>query len=111
MADEPLHRLEGTSHQRGGLQIKKKPKKLLDDNDDEHFKKPFLSKGSLLGLDVLAERKRELKESQLDEVDKEKRSKVNSYRDDDDEEIVEDYGIDKKKNYGERYRKCITSIQ
>lgn len=97
MAEDPLHRLEGTSHQRGGLQIKKKP------NDSEHFKKPLLSTGSLLGLDVLAERKRQLKEAQLDDVEEEKRSKVTSYNDDDDEEeIIEDYGSEEKKKSGDR---------
>ena len=53
--NEPSERLEGTDgSQRGGLVIKKKPKKSGDDSGDSGFKKP-----SIYGLEKRAKEKRE----------------------------------------------------
>lgn len=102
MADSgSLHRLEGTTIQTGGLVVKKKSKETSARDD---FKKPLLSKGSLLGLDVLAQRKRQLKEAQLDELQGEKRSKVESYREEEEDEIEDedDKSHDRMKKSHER---------
>ena len=75
--DPSLHRLEGsTGGEVGGLVIMKKGPA----GDDKHvFKRPMTS---LLGLDKLAEAKRKL-DSSSDVV--KRKSKVTSYRDEDDD--------------------------
>ncbi|XP_070574858.1 pre-mRNA-splicing factor ATP-dependent RNA helicase PRP16-like [Ptychodera flava] len=101
MDDDPsIHRLEGSSSQVGGLIIKKKPK---DKSDKPVFKNPNeIPRASLLGLDVLAARKR--KERNVDS-DEQKKSKVLSYRDDFDEENAED---DDDDDDGDKYDKYST---
>ena len=59
--DSSTHRLEGSGNVTGGLIIKKKVQSASDIVVDE-FKKPPAPKSSLLGLDVLARRKREQRE-------------------------------------------------
>lgn len=83
--------------------MKKKSKESSSAKDD--FKKPLLPKGSLLGLDVLAQRKRQLKEAQLDELQDEKRSKVESYREEEEDEIEDedDKSHDRMKKSHERH--------
>lgn len=85
--DPALHRLEGTdTSQKGGLVIRKKGP--ASDVPKHEFKAP-LPRSSLLGLDVLAANKRK-QEKDVDGDRKDKRSKVSSYRDEDDNEDVED---------------------
>ena len=59
--DSSTHRLEGSGNVTGGLIIKKKKDQSASGSADDGFKKPSAPKGSLLGLDVLAKRKREEK--------------------------------------------------
>lgn len=54
--DSSTHRLAGSGNEAGGLIVRKKKK------EEGEFKKPAAPRGSLLGLDVLARRKREQKE-------------------------------------------------
>ena len=53
--DRSSHRLAGSTSETGGLIIKKRQKSDIKKSDDDGFKRPS---GSLLGLDVLARRKR-----------------------------------------------------
>ncbi|XP_041375783.1 pre-mRNA-splicing factor ATP-dependent RNA helicase PRP16-like [Gigantopelta aegis] len=97
--DSEIHCLEGTpSVQKGGLMIMKK-KQPSEDNAIV-FKKP--PKISLLGLDKLASAKRAL-ESNVPMSPK--RSKVLSYKDDDDDDVEEDDRKQsfKSKDYKERH--------
>ncbi|CAH0389215.1 unnamed protein product [Bemisia tabaci] len=73
---EDIYRLEGNNEEKGGLIIKKKP----DPNATFKFKVP---QTSLLGLDRLADVKRKERESLI--KDAEKKSKLKSYADSDDE--------------------------
>lgn len=83
-----VHRLEGSSEQeQGGLVIMKKK----TDGEAHTFKKPDIPKVSMFGLDKLAALKREAAESENPEGGlTPKRSKVSSYRDDDDENDIEE---------------------
>uniref|UniRef100_A0A2C9JIP5 RNA helicase n=1 Tax=Biomphalaria glabrata TaxID=6526 RepID=A0A2C9JIP5_BIOGL len=85
--DDDIHRLEGTSgKETGGLIIMKKgPSK---DGDTAHtFKRPDMPKVSLLGLDKLAASKREI-DSEIHMTPK--RSKVSSYKEDDENDVEDD---------------------
>ncbi|XP_075224312.1 ATP-dependent RNA helicase l(1)G0007 isoform X2 [Lycorma delicatula] len=76
-----IYRLDGTKEEKGGLIIKKKP---LPGTNIE-FKVP---KPSLLGLDKLAEqRRREKEQSEEREI---KKSKLTSYKEEDDDRCIED---------------------
>lgn len=70
--DRSTHRLAGSGNEAGGLIIKKKhdPNR---EKSDETFKRPS---GSLLGLDVLARRKRAEREAEEGSVRGEKRPKI-----------------------------------
>ena len=70
--DRSTHRLAGSSNEAGGLIIKKKQDPNRD-KSDETFKRPS---GSLLGLDVLARRKRAEREVEEGSVRGEKRPKI-----------------------------------
>ncbi len=59
--DRSTHRLAGSGDESGGLIIKKKQDQTRDSKSDETFKRPS---GSLLGLDVLARRKRAEKDAE-----------------------------------------------
>ncbi|XP_035826324.1 pre-mRNA-splicing factor ATP-dependent RNA helicase PRP16 [Aplysia californica] len=85
--DEEIHRLEGSSGQeQGGLLIMKKGPSKSADNSHK-FKKPDTPRISLLGLDRLAAAKRDAQE---DASSTPKRSKVLSYRDDNEEDDIEE---------------------
>uniref|UniRef100_A0A0B7ADJ4 RNA helicase n=1 Tax=Arion vulgaris TaxID=1028688 RepID=A0A0B7ADJ4_9EUPU len=92
--DEDIHRLEGSrGNDSGGLIIMKKgPSK--GDETSHTFKKPDVPRVSLLGLDKLSAAKRELQNEMSDLSPK--RSKVLSYRDDEEVGDVED--VDGKSN-------------
>ena len=92
--DSEIHCLEGTpSVQKGGLEIMKKTSE-----DNAHvFKKP--PKTSLLGLDKLASAKRALENDILMSP---KRSKVLSYKGDDDDDVEE---VDEKHSLKSNYYK------
>ena len=84
--DPSLHRLEGSSgNEKGGLIIKKKS--VADGAGSHTFKVPAIPapKTSLLGLDRLAALKRKTAEEEKDY----KKSRVTSYRDEDDDEEIE----------------------
>ena len=59
--DSSTHRLAGSGSETGGLIKKKKNEEVDKPTKDEEFKKPSVS---LLGLDVLARRKREQREAE-----------------------------------------------
>ncbi|XP_054725023.1 pre-mRNA-splicing factor ATP-dependent RNA helicase PRP16-like [Uloborus diversus] len=84
-----IHRLEGSGNQVGGLIIKKKT------NNDELFKVPA-PKISLLGLDVLAEKRR--KEKDLEDREKLK-EKFSSDRKKYDEQDIENRDDAKRRKY------------
>ncbi|KAH9495949.1 Pre-mRNA-splicing factor ATP-dependent RNA helicase PRP16 [Bulinus truncatus] len=97
--DEDIHRLEGTSgKETGGLIIMKKgPSK--DGVTTHTFKKPDMPKVSLLGLDRLAAAKRG-EESDVSLTPK--RSKISSFRDDEQGNDVEDDDYKDKSNSKKR---------
>ncbi len=78
-------RLAGSESDVGGLIIK--GKKTEEKSSISTFKKPS---GSLLGLDILAKRKREERESdqECSRTFKEKKARVNTIEDDDDDSDV-----------------------
>ena len=77
---DSTHRLAGSGSEVGGLIIKSK-KKPDDKNSDSTFKKP----GSLLGLDILARRKREQRQSEEESsrTFSEKKARLDRAQDDD----------------------------
>ena len=56
--DRSTHRLAGSGNETGGLIIKRKK----ESGEGDDFKKPSAPRGSVLGLDVLARRKKEERE-------------------------------------------------
>ena len=70
--DRSTHRLAGSGNEAGGLIIKKKQDPNRE-KSDETFKRPS---GSLLGLDVLARRKRAERDAEEGSVRGEKRPKI-----------------------------------
>lgn len=85
MNDNSIHRLERITNQTGGLIIKKK-----STDDSDNFKVP---RKSLLGLDVLAAKKRK----ELQELEQ-KRSKILSYKDEWEDAEDDDENENSKKN-------------
>ena len=86
--DDDIHRLEGSSgNESGGLVIMKKgPPK---GSDAHQFKKPDMPKTSILGLDRLAAVKRNLPNNNSGSSTP-KRSKVMSYKDDEEDDVEKD---------------------
>ena len=80
------HRLAGSGNEAGGLIIKKKQDSTRHKSDDS-FKRPS---GSLLGLDVLARRKRAEREAEESESRGEKRPRVEKNRE---KESYDDSGV------------------
>lgn len=97
---ESLHRLEGsTGQEKGGLVIMKK-KGPSEDSPVHTFKKP-----SLLGLDKLAAAKRKKDGEESKEI---KKSRVLSYKDDEDE-IADDSFETSDKGKKDRYFSILIS--
>ena len=84
--DSTSHRLAGSGKETGGLIIKKKQDSTRQKSDDT-FKQPS---SSLLGLDVLARRKRAEREAEEGEVRGEKRPRVEKRRE---KESYDDSGV------------------
>lgn len=93
MSEESIHRLEGSQNEVGGLIIKKRK------SDDDNFKVP---KRSLLGLDVLALRKKK----ELQDQQEQKHSRILSYKDEweDAEDCNENKNLEKEESRHRYYR-------
>ena len=71
--DRSTHRLAGSGNETGGLIIKKKQDPSREKSDETTFKRPS---GSVLGLDVLARRKRAEREAEESATRGEKRPRI-----------------------------------
>lgn len=100
--DEDIHRLEGSSgDESGGLIIMKKgPSK--GEAASHTFKKPDVPRVSLLGLDKLSAAKRELQSEVVDWSPK--RSKVLSYRDDEEDDVEDNNDKHSRKKHRDKER-------
>ncbi|BFZ12702.1 hypothetical protein BsWGS_15741 [Bradybaena similaris] len=100
--DEDIHRLEGSSgDESGGLIIMKKgPSK--GEAASHTFKKPDVPRVSLLGLDRLSAAKRELQSEVVDWSPK--RSKVLSYRDDEEDDVEDNNDKHSRKKHRDKER-------
>lgn len=96
MDDNP-HRLEGTSgEEKGGLVIMKRGPSVKGEEGAHVFKKPEIPRTSLLGLDRLAAIKRDSDNDRDRGGSTPKRSKILSYRDEEEEDVSMDRESERK---------------